>query len=374
MNEAKTIGLVVAPGVTEKLAERLMDDIPNILSHQNNNQHDWEVDLVVDPLTGYAESVGKIFKKIQDYHDKRQWDYVVAITDLPMFHNERVLALDINKKNGAAVFSYPAFGWRPVKKRFKNAIVAIINEVHHSEAEKNDYDDNNHVTYAVNKQFPLSKIDKTEVYLDETGNDHLRYLSNTRSMGMVRLVSGMTFANNPLNMMASLSNIVAIAFTTGAFGLIFTTMWQMSMEFSMWRLFGISIIAVLGMLLWIMMSHDLWESVKQSRNKRITWLYNLTTVMTLFVAIIIYYIILYTLFLIAELVLLPSDFLGQQVGLKGPAGIDLYLSIPWFAASISTVAGAIGAGLLNDQLIKESTYGYRQQMRYDDRDKDKDKE
>lgn len=372
MNEAKTIGLVVAPGVTEKLAVSLMDDIPNILSHQNNNQHDWEVDLVVDPLTGYAESVGKIFKKIQDYHDKRQWDYVVAITDLPMFHNERVLALDINKKNGAAVFSYPAFGWRPVKKRFKNAIVAIINEVHHSEAEKNDYDDNNHVTYAVNKQFPLSKIDKTEVHLDETGNDHLRYLSNTRSMGMVRLVSGMTFANNPLNMMASLSNIVAIAFTTGAFGLIFTTMWQMSMEFSMWRLFGISIIAVLGMLLWIMMSHDLWESVKQSRNKRITWLYNLTTVMTLFVAIIIYYIILYTLFLIAELVLLPSDFLGQQVGLKGPAGIDLYLSIPWFAASISTVAGAIGAGLLNDQLIKESTYGYRQQMRYDDRDKDEE--
>ena len=209
----------------------------------------------------------------------------------------------------------------------------------------------------------MSKIEKTEVYLDETGNDHLRYLSNTRSMGMVRLVSGMTFANN---MMASLSNIVAIAFTTGAFGLIFTTMWQMSMEFSMWRLFGISIIAVLGMLLWIMMSHDLWESVKQSRNKRITWLYNLTTVMTLFVAIIIYYIILYTLFLIAELVLLPSDFLGQQVGLKGPAGIDLIL---WFAASISTVAGAIGAGLLNDQLIKESTYGYRQQMRYDDRDK-----
>ena len=60
-------------------------------------------------------------------------------------------------------------------------------------------------------------------------------------------------------MMASLSNIVAIAFTTGAFGLIFTTMWQMSLEFSMWRLFGISIIAALGMLLWIMMSHDLWN-------------------------------------------------------------------------------------------------------------------
>ena len=74
------------------------------------------------------------------------------------------------------------------------------------------------------------------------------------------------------------------------------------------------------MLIWIMMSHDLWESVKSSKNKRITWLYNATTIMTLIIAIIIYYIILYTLFLIAELVLLPADFLGQQVSLKGPAG------------------------------------------------------
>ncbi|MEJ7286369.1 5,10-methylene-tetrahydrofolate dehydrogenase, partial [Staphylococcus epidermidis] len=85
-----------------------------------------------------------------------------------------------------------------------------------------------------------------------------------------------------------------------------------------------SIIAILGMLLWIMMSHDLWESTKQSSNKRITLLYNLTTVMTLFIAVIIYYIILYLMFLFAELVLLPADFLGQQISLKGPAGPDLY--------------------------------------------------
>ena len=366
MSEEKIIGLVVAPGVTEKLAQSLINDIPNILSEQDNHQRDWKVDLVVDPLTGFAESVEEIFKKIQDYHNKREWDYVVGITDLPMFYHQNVLALDINKKNGAAIFSYPAFGWRPVKNRFKHAIVTIINELHYSEREHVGYDDNNRVKKEINKQFPFSRIEKTEVHLKETGNNHLRYLSSSRSRGMFRLVSGMTFANNPLNMMASLSNIVAIAFTTGAFGLVFTTMWQMAYNFSMWRLFGISIIAIIGMLIWIMMSHDLWEPVNKSNHKRITWLYNLTTIMTLIFAIIIYYIILYLLFLIAEIVLLPSGFLGQQVGLKGPAGIDLYLSIPWFAASISTVAGAIGAGLLNDELIKESTYGYRQRVRYEE--------
>lgn len=365
MSEEKTIGLVVAPGVTEKLAQSLIDDIPNILSEQDNHQRDWQVDLVVDPLTGFAESVEEIFKKIQDYHDKREWDYVVGITDLPMFYHQNVLALDINKKNGAAIFSYPAFGWRPVKNRFKHAIVTIINELHYSEREHVGYDDNNRVKKELNKQFPFSRIEKTEVHLKETGNNHLRYLSNSRSLGMMRLVSGMTFANNPLNMMASLSNIVAIAFTTGAFGLIFSTMWNMGLDVSVWRLFGISIMAILGMLVWIMVSHGLWESTKKAKHKRIVMLYNLTTIMTLFIAIVIYYMILYSLFLIAEIVLLPPGFLGQQVGLEGPASVQLYLSIPWFATSISTVAGAIGAGLLNDQLIKESTYGYRQKVRYE---------
>ncbi|MCI2900437.1 5,10-methylene-tetrahydrofolate dehydrogenase [Staphylococcus hominis] len=365
MSEEKIIGLVVAPGVTEKLAQSLIDDIPNILSEQDNHQRDWQVDLVVDPLTGFAESVEEIFKKIQDYHDKREWDYVVGITDLPMFYHQNVLALDINKKNGAAIFSYPAFGWRPVKNRFKHAILTIINELHYSEREHVGYDDNNRVKKELNKQFPFSRIEKTEVHLKETGNNHLRYLSNSRSLGMMRLVSGMTFANNPLNMMASLSNIVAIAFTTGAFGLIFSTMWNMGLDFSVWRLFGISIMAILGMLVWIMVSHGLWESTKEAKHKRIVMLYNLTTIMTLLIAIVIYYMILYSLFLIAEIVLLPPGFLGQQVGLEGPASVQLYLSIPWFATSISTVAGAIGAGLLNDQLIKESTYGYRQKVRYE---------
>ena len=55
-----------------------------------------DFDLVTDPLTGFAESVDEIFGKVADYHDKRQWDYVIAITDLPMFADKQVMALDIN--------------------------------------------------------------------------------------------------------------------------------------------------------------------------------------------------------------------------------------------------------------------------------------
>ena len=222
------------------------------------------------------------------------------------------------------------------------------------------YDDNNRVKKEINKQFPFSRIEKTEVHLKRNRKQSFKIFIKFTQSWNDTTCQWDDLANNPLNMMASLSNIVAIAFTTGAFGLIFSTMWNMGLDFSVWRLFGISIMAILGMLVWIMVSHGLWESTKEAKHKRIVMLYNLTTIMTLFIAIVIYYMILYSLFLIAELVLLPPGFLGQQVGLKGPASVQLYLSIPWFATSISTVAGAIGAGLLNDQLIKESTYGYRQ--------------
>ena len=37
-----------------------------------------------------------------------------------------------------------------------------------------------------------------------------------------------------------------------------------------------------------------------------------------------------------------------------------------FCTTVLTVAGAFGAGLLDEELIKESTYGYRQRIRYED--------
>ena len=64
--------------------------------------------------------------------------------------------------------------------------------------------------------------------------------------------------------------------------------------------------------------------------------------------------------------MLPSSYLGAALELNEAAGVVDYINLGWFAASISTVAGAIGAGLNNTELILESTYGYRQKERYNE--------
>lgn len=81
-------------------------------------------------------------------------------------------------------------------------------------------------------------------------------------------------------------------------------------NFLMWCLFGILIIVIIGMLIWIMMLYDLWELVNKSNYKCIIWLYNFIIIMILIFVIIIYYIIFYLLFLIVEIVLLLLGFLG----------------------------------------------------------------
>ncbi|WP_210138492.1 5,10-methylene-tetrahydrofolate dehydrogenase [Staphylococcus sp. GDB9P120P] len=357
------IGIIAAPGVTEKIARNLEIELPNILSERYDHSVKWEIDTIIDPLTGSAESIQQIFSKIADYQEHNHWHFTIGLTDLPMIEQQKVVAFDINRQNGASLISIPAYGWRPIKKRIQNSILAILTAI--DEFKRSEKSNNNeHAMPLMNAQFPLTNLQSRTVYFENTTSQHTQYYVSSRSKGIFRLVSGMTFANNPFNMLKSLSNVVAIAFTTGAFGIIFTTMWNLSFVYSEWRLLLMMLVAIFGMMIWMIIAHNLWESKKESTNKQITTLYNLTTTMTLTVSVMIYYVILFSLFLVASLIVLPSDYLGQALQFKTSASLITYINLAWFAASISTVAGAIGVGLNNETLILESTYGYRQKQRY----------
>lgn len=355
------VGLVAAPGLPQNLAYILENELPETLSEYINSDVEWKINLTIDPLTGSAESVERIYEKTNDYNQSNKWDYTICITDLPVFQEKYVVAVDINKDTGTSLISLPSYGWRPMKRRAKHTIVGIIKEVNQYK-QKNKEPETSHEL--MDSQFPLSSLKRTSKYVENTKSEHTQYLVSNKIFGAFRLVSGMTFANNPLNMMSSLSSVVAIAFTTGAFGIVFTTMWNLSYVYSEWRLICMTIVAVLGMMIWTIVAHRLWEPIKQSEDRRITRLYNFTTVSTLAVSLIIYYVILLILFLVAALVILPPDYLGQTLKMGRSADFITFFNLAWFAASISTVAGAIGAGLNNEELILESTYGYRQKMRY----------
>lgn len=365
------IGLVAAPGVTEKIACLLKTELPELLASHFSENHEWQIETIIDPLTGSAETVQKIFRKISDYQNNNEWQYTIGLTDLPIVRNGNAVAFDINSSNGASLISIPSYGWRPIKKRLQRSILGIIDAIdEYNESNMKQAEGEDESEQQLNAQFPFSNLVTKTEYFEDTDSKHTLYYVSSNTKGSFRLISGMTFANNPFNMLKSLSNVVAIAFTTGAFGIVFTTMWNLSFVYSVWRMLLIMLVAILGMMVWIIVAHNLWESSKESNNKQITMLYNLTTTLTLTVSIVFYYLILFCLFLLASLVVLPPGYLGQTLQLNGSANFITYINLAWFATSISTVAGAIGAGLNNESQILESTYGYRQKQRYKKMDED----
>ncbi|CAM4333662.1 hypothetical protein [Lacicoccus alkaliphilus] len=351
----KHIGIVAAPGAPDDLARKIKAELPDVLSREIDAEVEWEVSTHVDPLTDYAELIEELYEKTDQYEEDYQWDHTIFITDLPVYHGDMITTVDINNETGIGLISLPAFGWPPIKRTTLNTIVSIIKNVDNREGREE-------LTDTFNTYLKTSRIYYEEIFFEETEANHSVYYIKDRWRGRLRLISGMSWANNPFNMMRSLSTVVALAFATGTFSMMFSTMWNLSNVFPAWRLFAVSLLAVSAMTIWVIISYDLWERVGKQRNRRVLILYNGATVMTLFISVLFYFVILYMMFFTGALVLLPPGYVVNHIA-PDEVTFMFYVEVAWFAASLSTVVGAIGAGVQDKSLIKNSTYGYRQRYR-----------
>src|SRR5699024_12334338 len=91
----------------------------------SQNTEEWQVQTIVDSLTGSAESINEIFQKINAQTKKNAWDVTIGITDLPIFHEGKVVNADINEKNDVILISLPSLGWKIKKNVIKQLIIKI---------------------------------------------------------------------------------------------------------------------------------------------------------------------------------------------------------------------------------------------------------
>src|SRR5699024_7645615 len=67
------------------------------------------------------------------------------------------------------------------------------------------------------------------------------------------------------------------------------------------------------------------------------------------------------LFSFAVIVFVPGDVFKEV--LEHEVRFIDYAKLAWLVTSAATVAGAIGAGLENEEAVRQVTYGYRQYVR-----------
>ncbi|MFA1821837.1 5,10-methylene-tetrahydrofolate dehydrogenase [Virgibacillus oceani] len=363
MGKDLIIGLIAAPELPEEIVNKFLNDLPEVFKHSIDGSISWDVEMVVDPLTGAAEDVDVILDETLKIRNEKGWDYAISLTDLPIYYGEYVVAADNSYQNKIAQISIPAFGWLSLQGSIKNAIIHILKELIFYAESARDNVEAEQLSKKVEKDFPIYKAKRIRPSSHST-KANVRYVVVPKWDGKIRLIIGMTKSNRPMSIMGSFKKVLAAAFTTGAFGLIFTTMWNLGIILSTLRLSGLMVAAVSAIIIWIIFNHDLWEGPSAGNEKKMRRLYNVTTLSTLFISVITYYVLLWIFFLTAALVLIPPEVLMESVSIEGDPSVIHYIRVAWVATSISTMAGAIGAGMENEEMVRDITYGYRQKRRY----------
>jgi len=379
----KVVGLVPAPEMSAEMAEKVIDQLPELLANYVDDRLSWEVQLVVDPLIGAAEVSTDIIESIHEYKRHQQWDYAICITDLPIHKSGRFVIAETSMVHGVAMISLPAFGITAVRRRLSEAILQLVNELHHgsSEEDRARQEQRTEQSYKVHeslrgkgawqllgrrlyeKLFPIRRVTRS----GEGASFDVRFIADSWINGNLRILAGMVRANRPWTIFPAFKGVIAVAFATGAYGLVFPTLWNLSANYGWPRLVLLMGVSMVAMIAWIILAHSLWESIRNSPMPHLVRLYNTVTVLTLSTGVIFYYTILLGLFCFTVLVFIPANMLEEQLG-QAASLLD-YTALAWLATSVATIAGALGAGLEDEETVRNATYGYRQRRRNQEADK-----
>ncbi|MDV6320129.1 hypothetical protein [Chromohalobacter sp. HP20-39] len=373
----KVVGLVPAPEMSAEMAEKVIDQLPELLANYVDDRLSWEVQLIVDPLIGAAEVSTDIIESILEYKRHQKWDYAICITDLPIHTQGRFVIAETSMVHGVAMISLPAFGITAVRRRLSEAILQLVNELHHgsSEEDRARQEQRTEQSYKVHeslrgkgawqllgrrlyeKLFPIRRVTRS----GEGESFDVRFIADSWINGNLRILAGMVRANRPWTIFPAFKGVIAVAFATGAYGLVFPTLWNLSANYGWPRLVLLMGVSMVAMIAWIILAHSLWESIRNSPLPHLVRLYNTVTVLTLSAGVIFYYTILLGLFCFTVLVFIPANMLEEQLGQA--ASLFDYTALAWLATSVATIAGALGAGLEDEETVRNATYGYRQRRR-----------
>lgn len=377
MTEIK-VGIIAAPGFPMQLSEKLSADLPSTLNRALEQDITWNFQCVENPLIGSAEDVNKSLDFAKSIKDKHQWDYAIVVTDLPIVEGKKVVVGNLDEPMATGLVSIPALGFIRVKQKLKQCLLYFAETVYlyHNEQDKTKRNLNLSLFTRIKPEHTILDYKQENDMLTEDEQEEGDQSSHSKTttkfilspliISWILLLAGMIRANQPWKEIPNFKKIISLSFATATYLTIFSTPWQLSIEYSNLRFIFMTTLAIGGMVLWIMYAHSLWEYPTTMTTRTYRTVYNITTVFTLLIIIVLSYLILFALLMISVALFVPNDLYNMSTSNEGTRTIAQFLYLTWFVTSLGFLAGALGASVENEQKIRAMTYSYRQRARYEE--------
>jgi hypothetical protein len=375
------LGLVAAPEIPRKIAEKIAPELPDLLSRRVDDRLSWDISVVVDPLTGTDRESPEILDVCRERMLKEGWDLAVCLTDLPIYRGGRLVVADASAARKVALVSMPALGATRLRPRTREATIQLVNELYaripelgkgvpQRDGQTRDEDGGTSGLHGPRPQrlverrltelvAPFRRVEPPDEDMKETKVDS-RFAA-PGVPGHLRLWAGMVLANRPWRILPSMKRAVAAAFGMAGWVLVNSSIWMLADSVGLPRLLLLMVLSMTAIVAWIIVAHGLWERSDEEEAPHWAKLYNGVTVLTMTTAVLLAYAALLTLVFVAAVVFVPGGYL--QSTLQHPVGPGEYGKIAWLAASLATLVGALGSTLEDEETVRDATYGYRQRRR-----------
>src|SRR5699024_4883434 len=187
----------------EKITSKIVNKLSTNIKEENNWNINLKFEIKKDPITDSSEHINKAMHIINCIREEKNWDYIIGLTDLPRYSKKKTIISDVNIRKNSALIFIPSLGAINMTIKAHNIIKNI------------------HITKKL-----LLNVNK----LDFKNKKHVskRYIINSRMIGKMQTISGMTYLNQPWKAITSFTKILSLSFATGTYISIFPTPWQLS--------------------------------------------------------------------------------------------------------------------------------------------------
>lgn len=336
------------PGLPSRLAERIARE-----SSGSDGNHGLQGDKYrlqqCERLTPLLDDGTLDLEEMMSWSSGRRGELLVVVTEIPRKLGGRAVMAEIHYSEGLVIVSLPALGSWNLFKLLSQAIYESLEVLTDPDLDDSDEPD---VTFGRVRPLETSQPTQRAYYI----------ISSWWRPGHLRLVVGMIRTNEPLRAVTKLSGVLAAATATGAFGVFYSSIWQMAEFLPGWRLGLITLIAISSMVIWLIASNGLWERSKKVNSVSEAAIYNSATVLTLFFAVALLYLALFIGIFLMAVGVIQTDFMATK--LVNDVSLGNYIDIAWLSASMGTVAGALGSNFDDEEIIRTVIHGSRRMERF----------
>ncbi|AUH68691.1 hypothetical protein ACN95_14725 [Gordonia sihwensis] len=334
-----TVGLLADPGASRQLAEAIGGDLAEDLGDDLGGQ--WSVEVSEESLPIAPSGAIPLAERTPDLLRRHRWRYVVYLTDLTHYRGRSALRYLLAAGEPAVVVFVPTLGC----SRRRTKVRTLVREILRADAETDtgvDYRPGGHShVWPPASQLP---------------DDGVR-----GPLGHARMLTGMVHSNRPAAMGRALRGCTAVGMASGAFGIFFGSVWPIADSMSFARLAAVSVCVISALSSWLILRNGLWTRRRRNLAPQSGALDNASTVVTVSSAVTLMHVILFVGLTVLATAVVEPAYLASRLG-HAVSVVD-YLVIGWFAASMGTMAGALGSNFDNEEVVREATYSQRWHQR-----------